>query len=1196
MKRKLINRLALLCVILSLMAGNMQAVIRTVNTETFDASLPGSLPYEFAQLQDGDILTFDRAEVNTITLNNTPRTSKSVTIRGNGVTIKVETSNSSSSYYVELSVGGRVENVNWEATLLAHSSSRIINCTFKPFFTEESSLLCFGGDYYIEGCAFLTEGDKVAWIENGNKDCRIHLISCTLINETNEENHKTFIKQNGTSSKTNRHVTFTNCVLLDPGATDTSPSVSLYNITSKGYNVFQGIMIPNAAAAPAWTPLESDIIVLHDATQEDLPLTYNEDIYKVTSGKAAYRHLPTNPNATIAALADVSFPEKDLSGNVIDYNTRNTHSGAWQTVYGDDDDDSEVVVTDITVDFPANGILFTDTVWHFQAAVFSEGSNATQEVTWECTTPNVTITPSEDTGPGTLYAAFYAEGLTEDTPITVTLTAKESGADGQPFTKDFQLTLKPYVHVGAILLPDLDITFGYERGLRPTVLPVDANWKEVEWTVVNPAVASVTVHPGTDSITVKGLTEGTTSVIATAKDNSVFNTLTVTVNRPDYSEGVFIVNEDWFGHLPGSVNFLYNDGRIDYNVFKHANHTPYYSLGVTTQYGAIYSDKFYLISKQGTRLAVVDARTMELHKGFLNLGGDGRSFFGVDEHTGYVGTDKGLLVVNLDELPNIPGDYVKSGLVNVDPKLVITQPGTSIAALQTAGSALTGQVTTMKRVGESVFVLKQGNLHVINAATHNVEATLNDHHYVSMTQSKDGYLWLGTSGTVPTGGTWNPQEDEWTDGELTNYFVRLDPWTLERKVVTLPNGINGVVSTYGAWQADAFLGSAQDNVIYWKSNSLRILRYDIETNRVDTVLDLRNMPFLPGVEAPWTLYGTSFAVDHRTGELVVTAGTFMITCCVKDRNNWKILRVNPNGGQPRADEQGNIGNIISEHPLEKNYWFPAMPVFPDKYRPEFTDVPFPDAVTLSATHPVDSLGLLDKVNDADNMRAAMVTTVLDSYNKQLVNAFVWRDTLVVAARKTISAGQPAESTVVTLKFNSNGRVITKEIPVTINPSAPVYPFELNAHALTLMLNVNPSAQLSLVHPEEYPDLTWHSENDDIATVAAGTVTAVAEGTVWIFAEAPATNSADSCAVTVLMPTGIAQTAALNAAAGYSNGALRLYNLEGYNCRITSVSGQLLETFTATSGEENRPVSLPSGVYILTAQKDSERLIFKFVVF
>ena len=39
----------------------------------------------------------------------------------------------------------------------------------------------------------------------------------------------------------------------------------------------------------------------------------------------------------------------------------------------------------------------------------------------------------------------------------------------------------------------------------------------------------------------------------------------------DYSDGVFFVNEDWYGHQNSTVNFLTNDGEWIYRVFQKTN-------------------------------------------------------------------------------------------------------------------------------------------------------------------------------------------------------------------------------------------------------------------------------------------------------------------------------------------------------------------------------------------------------------------------------------------------------------------------------------------------------------------------------------------------------------------------------------------------------------------------------------------------
>lgn len=130
----------------------------------------------------------------------------------------------------------------------------------------------------------------------------------------------------------------------------------------------------------------------------------------------------------------------------------------------------------------------------------------------------------------------------------------------------------------------------------------------------------------------------------------------------DYTNGVFIVNEDWFGHQNSTLNFISNDGEWTYRVIQKEN--PGKELGATAQYGTIYGDKFYIISKQekdggaaiqGGRLTIADAKTLKMEKQLTTFAtnsegksiADGRSFLGVDETKAYIGTSNGIYILDL---------------------------------------------------------------------------------------------------------------------------------------------------------------------------------------------------------------------------------------------------------------------------------------------------------------------------------------------------------------------------------------------------------------------------------------------------------------------------------------------------------------------------------------------------------------------
>ncbi len=141
----------------------------------------------------------------------------------------------------------------------------------------------------------------------------------------------------------------------------------------------------------------------------------------------------------------------------------------------------------------------------------------------------------------------------------------------------------------------------------------------------------------------------------------------VSVNAQKYSNGIFILNEDWFGHNNSTINFLNTEtGEFDYLIIQNENTDSNLSLGCTAQFGTIYGDNIYIISKQdqdsgestytGGRVVVADAKTMKIKRSipviFTSESGksiaDGRAFVGVDENKGYVGTSNGIYILNLN--------------------------------------------------------------------------------------------------------------------------------------------------------------------------------------------------------------------------------------------------------------------------------------------------------------------------------------------------------------------------------------------------------------------------------------------------------------------------------------------------------------------------------------------------------------------
>ena len=340
----------------------------------------------------------------------------------------------------------------------------------------------------------------------------------------------------------------------------------------------------------------------------------------------------------------------------------------------------------------------------------------------------------------------------------------------------------------------------------------------------------------------------------------------------DYTQGVYMVNEDWTGHRNSTVNFLSKDGTF---VYDHVQ-----NVGVTACYGTFYGNRFYAISKQNNglktdddfgRITVCDANSTRIIKQIKDIDGkDGRSFCGIDKHKAYVSTTGGIYTLNLDELS------VGYAIKNAD-----------------GGTANIGECGNMVRLGNYVYAVEyKKNLHVIDCSTDRIVASI-EAKVFSITMSKDGSLWVSTDKGIS----------------------RVDTAVNKLEAISLPEGIDVPANSSYAWCADGLCASMQNNVIYWTSasgyNTLRVFKYDIDNNEFAKVIDLTNDA------DKWKMYSTSnLRIDPVTDNLYVSL--------FKDYGVTDYaVRI-----------YDNKGNKLNQYYLEqKNYWFPGMFVFPDTEDP-----------------------------------------------------------------------------------------------------------------------------------------------------------------------------------------------------------------------------------------------------------------------
>lgn len=479
----------------------------------------------------------------------------------------------------------------------------------------------------------------------------------------------------------------------------------------------------------------------------------------------------------------------------------------------------------------------------------------------------------------------------------------------------------------------------------------------------------------------------------------------------DYTKGVFIVNEDWFGHRNSTLNFISDKGDWSYDVYKKEN--PGKELGATSQYGTIYGGKFYIVSKQeidggasivGSRLAVCDPLTMKSLKEFTTIGGaDGRAFLGVDEKTGYISTSNGIWLYDIEGM-KIGTQIAGTENIHTDPY----------------GKLYKGQSGTMLRVGDRVFAMHQDNgIIVINANTHQVETTITGA-YGSITQSKDGNLWVSVAADHGGMGGTKPE------------LVKLNPYTLETKTLNIPSTISAIPNSWYAWTADGFCSSAKENKIYWKEDggwfaATKIFYYDIDNNEFGEVYNWGG--------TAWQLYGAAFRIHPVTDEI------------------YAFLYQGFGSQSYSLGKLSTSGSVIATYPMTNNYWFPALPVFPDNYAPVISEsVPNSIAVTQEGY----KLFLGDLVTDKDNLDASIIKSVEVEGSTGIIEARVWADTLYIDA---VSAG----NVTLTLKCNSNGKIVTKKIAVSADNTTAI---EENVNNAKVSIYPNPFTEYIIIDSDK----------------------------------------------------------------------------------------------------------------------------------
>ncbi len=483
-------------------------------------------------------------------------------------------------------------------------------------------------------------------------------------------------------------------------------------------------------------------------------------------------------------------------------------------------------------------------------------------------------------------------------------------------------------------------------------------------------------------------------------------------SQNEYTNGVFILNEDWYGKNNSTINFLNTDTKeFDYLLIQNNADNGNLSLGCTAQFGTVYGDNLYVISKQdqdtgeekltGGRVVVADAATMKIKKTIpviYEINGkaaaDGRSFVGVDETKGYIGTSNGIFILDLQS-------FEIRGRIEGTENPLVTGNEDNADGL---GPLYRNQIGIMIRTLDYVFAIMQDRgVLVIDPQTDRVVDII-EGCFSTMTQSKDGSIWVGKNSNMNY--QQYPYGDFGSTGEKWegNQLLKINPETLEHTVVNMPEPY-GINQTWYAWTAGSLCAGTHHNHLYFTYNPNKwswftpsyMYKYDIDNDTFSKIYDSSS-------EGRY-FYGGAIRVNPLDDKIYASL---------------YIDNVNQSYFFYQLD---NEGNLLNQYEPVKRYWFPAMLIFPDIHEPEVTEF---EPVYTENTEAF-RINLSGMATDADNSDIAITKKII-SVNNPAIRAGIKNNVLTIQPEST-----DIRDAVVTIRFNSNGKI--KDRSLYINPAS-----------------------------------------------------------------------------------------------------------------------------------------------------------------
>ncbi|WP_304835108.1 DUF5074 domain-containing protein, partial [Muribaculum intestinale] len=471
------------------------------------------------------------------------------------------------------------------------------------------------------------------------------------------------------------------------------------------------------------------------------------------------------------------------------------------------------------------------------------------------------IEPADATYTKMTYKSSNIRAATVNSSTGVVTTTKTAGeaditatyAFNSDLTASFSLQSELKVPVEDITFESADengvitLTPKEMTGLFPIITPADPDIADVTVTLSDNGTAASNyiatmykVNLWDENNTrmtpyeLSGHREGECSLTVNAADGSGFEKRFVVrvVDRErdepiDYNTGTIMLNEEWYGHTNGGLNWFSPDYDVVYQAYEREN--PGMSFGCTSQYGIIYDGKLIVSSKQaadggdplpgGGRLVVADATSLqrigsidEIIFGDETRSNDGRALCGAGHGRVYMGTNNGIYVIDTDNC-RIIGKVGSEILDDEDDGKPNTDP---------SGSLYSGQIGDMTLAGHYVFAIKQSTgVSIIDIDNDRIIKSIPDVNVQGITQSADGRVWYATK----------------EDGH--GVFVAIDPETLEESErVDVPAECGVVNCGWGAWRTTQFTGAHSVNSLFFSGGSGitnggdgYYWRYDVDDNQ-----------------------------------------------------------------------------------------------------------------------------------------------------------------------------------------------------------------------------------------------------------------------------------------------------------------------------------------------------------------------------